>query len=361
MDFLKSYVDLYEKSYLGELLLSTLVTISLLTFPVCRLLGKPLPESLLLSLFAGLMYYSLFLLPHPHIFRIERTEKEVYLHYSQEDAGGNWALKLFGISFPYGIRKLLTFFGDSTKDITKDASGFLLQRMVRQYELRLYSPSARIPDRKILITNHVHKPLLDAISFFPFCRRGMPMIVLQHDFHWIVTVISNWCWGAFTIDKDDKTPEGKRRLLGDLSRLMDQMKRTENLTVVIYAQGKVPKSSSETRSPTKFYPGAFYLSLMTGYPIVPLVSDFDGVKFTSSCRQPVYLREELEGRFIDEPDLERFREINKEVIDGQTERFRAIFRGEYERIKKREKWICETKRGVRPNEDDRGAIKRKGG
>jgi 1-acyl-sn-glycerol-3-phosphate acyltransferase len=246
----------------------------------------------------------------------------------------------------YGLRKILFPFADGTKDLAKDITGFALQRLVSQYELRLYSPSARIPDRKILITNHVTSPFLDAMSFFPLCRKGKPMLVLQHIFNKFISLVSSWGWGGYTIDKDDKTPEGKFRTLEKLSGLLEIMKRERDLTVVIYVQGKVPKTTSETRSPERFYPGAFYLSMMSGYPILPLVSDFNGVKFTSSCRQPVYLREELTGKFIDEPDLGKFRETNRELIEEQAERFRQIFEDEYERIKDREQLIMQTKRGV---------------
>lgn len=347
MDFLVRYKNLYEREYPLELFLSSIGIISLIVYPLCRIFCGDNRKSIFYTLAIIFGFYSLFVIPSPHRFRIERTGEEVYLQYLREKDMSLGVLNFLGPILMYTLRKIFVAFGDENKDLVKDASGFFLQRIIPEYELRLYSPSAEIPDRKILITNHVHSPILDAISFFPFCRKGAPMMVLQHNFNQIVTLISGWCWGAYTIDKDDKTPEGKRKLVTDLSRLLEIMRGERNLTVVIYVQGKVPKSCSETRSPTRFYPGAFYLSLMSGYPIASLVADYNGRKLTSSYKQPVDLRRELAGKFVDEPDMERFRELNQDLIEAQAERFRRVFIEEYERIKSQEEFVRQTKRGDR--------------
>lgn len=349
MDFLVNYKNLYERKYPPEVFLSTVLLTGLIAYPLCRIFCKDGQKSLFYTLVLSFGFYSLFVLPSPHRFRIESAHEDVYLQYIQYKETSFDIANYLGPIMIYALRKIFTAFGDEYKDLAKDASGFFLQRVIPEYELRLYSPSAEIPDRKILITNHVHSPFLDAISFFPFCRKGVPMIVLQHDFNRLVTAVSGWGWGAYTIDKDDKTPEGRRKRTGRLARLLQIMRKEKNLTVVIYAQGKVPKSCSETRSPTRFYPGAFYLSLMSGYPIAPLVVDYNGRKLTSSYKRPVDLRRELAGRMIEEEeeDIERFRELNQKLIDEQAERFRRVFEDEYERIKEQEEFIRQTKRGDR--------------
>lgn len=340
------YKNLYERKYPPEIFLSTTLITGLVVYLLCRGFCGDGRKSLFYALAISLGFYGLLVIPHPHRFRIEGSNEGVYLQYTQTKETSFEAANYFGPIMVYALRKAFTAFGDKYKDLAKDASGFLLQRVVPEYELRLYSPSAEIPDCKILITNHVHSPFLDAISFFPFCRKGAPMIVLQHSFNRLVTAISGWGWGAYTINKDDKTPEGRMKRTADLTRLLQIMRGEKNLTVVIYVQGKVPKTCSETRSPSRFYPGAFYLSLMSGYPIAPLVTDYNGRKLTSSYKRPVDLRRELAGRFIEERDIEKFRELNRRLIDEQADRFRRVFEDEYERIKKREEFIRQTKQGI---------------
>lgn len=348
MDFLQEYKVFYKQLYPQRTFAATLTAVGTFLVPFFFLYTRNFRRSIVYSLISAILFYSLFILPPDAIYRIERGRREVYLQYTQPSritSPPSW-LSFGGSAILLCIQKLFTIFGDQTNDLTKDLACLALQQTIGNYEIRLYSPKVKIPSRKIIITNHVPKTFLDAVSFFPFCNKGAPMIVLQHNFNPIVTLISRWCWGGFTVDKEDKTPEGKKNMAERLGKLLQIMKNTQNLTVVIYAQGKVPKSQAELRNPGKFYPGAFYLSLMSGYPIVPLINDFDGIKLTTSYREPIYLQEECRERIVNSSNIVSFRELNRDLIEEQAERVKRIFEEEYEKNKKRESLIRQTKRGI---------------
>jgi len=193
------------------------------------------------------------------------------------------------------------------------------------------------PRKQIIIVNHTETPGRDAFSFFPFIRKTSKMIVMQHNFNQIISSLSRKIWGAWTIDKDDKSETGKEKLLSEMEKIKNVMlEERDELTVVIFPAGKVPKTCQECRNPTKFYPGAFYLSLLTGYPITPLINDYSekGV-FSAIVKEPVDLAREYRGIFVNKPTVKEFRanETNKELLNEICERFRNVYLDEYRKLK----------------------------
>jgi 1-acyl-sn-glycerol-3-phosphate acyltransferase len=187
---------------------------------------------------------------------------------------------------------------------------------------------------------------MDSLSVFSFVRKDDPIIFLQHNFNKVVTATSKWIWGAYTIDKDDKTYKGKAALEAQLQELVRIMEVTENLTLIVYAQGKVPKTVEETRNPSRFFPGAFYLAMMAGYPVVPLVNDYREGVLVNTCLEPIYLHREYSSRIRHYPLVRRFRRANKPLIDEIGERFVRLFRDQYEVIERDERAAYKTKRDV---------------
>jgi hypothetical protein len=221
----------------------------------------------------------------------------------------------------------------------KDLGNKTLMECSSRLLFRLYTPDPIFPRRQIIITNHTHTPLRDSFSFFSLIPPRSKLLVVQHNFNKIITLLSKKAWGAWTIDKDDKTPAGKQKLNRELQKIIDYMKRETDLTVVIYPQGRVPKSSSDCRVVRTMYPGAFYMSLMTQYPITPLINDFSekGV-FTLSVKPPLDLYGEYSSRVRHHSQVGVFRSDpdNKKVLDEICERFRSMYQEEYDRITKTE-------------------------
>jgi 1-acyl-sn-glycerol-3-phosphate acyltransferase len=168
------------------------------------------------------------------------------------------------------------------------------------------------------------------------------ILVVQHNFNGFVSYISKNLWGAWTIDKDDKTPLGKKKLNAELQNIVEYMKKEDDLTVVIYPQGRVPKNTEDCRQVSKIYPGAFYMSLMTKYPITTLINDYsrEGV-FSMIVKEPVDLYHEYMSRMVDHSDVGSFRNNvrNKELLDEICERFRKVYQEEYDFITKTESWM----------------------
>jgi hypothetical protein len=196
----------------------------------------------------------------------------------------------------------------------------------------------RIPRRQIILTNHTIGMFKDAFSMFPLIPEHSRLIVVQHDFNPIITLISPSGWGAWTINKDDKTTRGKNRLLRRLEELLKVMRLERDLTVVMFGTGKVPKTSSQSRNPERIYPGSVYLSLMSGYPITLFLNDVSPIDETyrAIVKEPMYLLKEYQGRVVNFPTIQEFKDHpgNKEVIEEVCERLRKMSLEEYEGITK---------------------------
>jgi hypothetical protein len=225
---------------------------------------------------------------------------------------------------------------------TKQLACTVLNQCSHKLCIRLFSPHPRFPRRQIIITNHTSSAIRDSFAFFPLIPMRSKIVVVQHNFNGFISYISKNFWGAWTIDKDDKTPSGKKRLNDELQKIVEYMKSEEDLTVVIYPQGRVPKSTEDCRTVSKMYPGAFYMSLMTRYPITTLINDYsrDGV-FSMVVKEPVDIYQEYKSRMNDLPDVGSFRSDvrNKELLDEICERFRNVYQEEYEFITKTETWM----------------------
>jgi len=223
----------------------------------------------------------------------------------------------------------------------KNLGSHLMTECCSELRFRVYSPHPIFPRRQIVITNHTHSPVRDSFSFFPLIPPGSKILVVQHEFNKIVSMVSKRGWGAWTINKDDKTPEGKTKLNRQLQEMIDYMNREPDLTVVIYPQGRVPRTVEECRQTKTFYPGAFYMSLMTRYPVTTLINDYsqEGV-FSLNVKKPVDVYEEYKHRIVDLPEVGAFRTHpqNKEVLDEICERFRNLYQAEYD-------WITKTENG----------------
>lgn len=235
------------------------------------------------------------------------------------------------------IPRLLRLHTDQYYHDIRRLACHLLNMNSREVHIRTL---AEYPRRQILLNNHTDSPYLDSMAFFPHIPPNSKLIVLQHNFNGLVTAISKILWGAWTIDKDDKTREGKGNMIKELQKLLEVMKTESDLTVVIYPQGRVPKTCQDCRNVGKFYPGAFYLALMSGYQVTPLVNDYseDGV-FRTFAKPSVDVQREYGERIRMYEDIEVFRtdDGNKLVIDELCNRFKKIYNDEYNYITKIEK------------------------
>lgn len=239
------------------------------------------------------------------------------------------------------ICRLLGTYNDPYYHEIKEIAGYVFHSCSPLVKIRLYSPLPTFPRKQILISNHTCSTIRDALSSFSFIPSTSKIVFVQHNFNKIVTLVAKKSWGAWTIDKDDKTPTGKYKLNRELQKIVDYMKTENDLTVVIYPQGRVPRTSSDCRNVSVFYPGAFYMSLMTGYFITPLVNDFsDSNVFTLCLKTPVDLCSEYRGQFINYSDVGKFRDDpqNKELLNTICERFRNLYQAEYD-------WITKTENG----------------
>lgn len=243
---------------------------------------------------------------------------------------------------PLAMRFLWTapqlLFGTADKRYlyAKDAAGEFLLRCSNTVHINLYTPEPPIPASQILITNHVPFLLLDGVGFFSFIRKNSEILVIQHEFYRLVTYISRNAWGAWTINKDDKTADGKRKLRKHLSDMIRYVRTRKNpITVVVYPTGKGPRTPEQTLRPPKFLPGAFYLSLMTGLPITPLVT-YQGHHgdFRMHLLPTRDICAEYEGRYRPLPAVNDFRtdETNRVVLEEIAESFRQQFIGIYNKI-----------------------------
>jgi 1-acyl-sn-glycerol-3-phosphate acyltransferase len=221
----------------------------------------------------------------------------------------------------------------------KEVSSKVLRECSSRLVFNLYSPTPHFPRRQIIVTNHTHTPFRDSFSFFPLIPPRSKIVIVQHNFNKVIALVSKKAWGGWTIDKDDKTPAGKAKLNQELQKIVEYMKPETDLTVVIYPQGRVPKNPKDCRAVGTMYPGAFYMSLMTQYPITPLINDLsDQGVFTLSVKPPIDLYKEYHARIRESPHVGEFRSdpTNKKVLDEICERFRSIYQTEYDMITKTE-------------------------
>lgn len=218
----------------------------------------------------------------------------------------------------------ILFPGEKTYEDVRRVAGSILNMSSPEVVLRVYQPEIPMIRRQIIITNHTHTPIRDAICFFAFPPKTSEIVIVQHNFHWVVTAVSRRLYGAWTIDKDDKSKSGKRSLVTQLTKLLEYMRSKRDLTVIIYPAGKVPKTPDEEIG--KFYPGAFYLALMSGYPITPLVNRYtkEGV-FSSSLHPTIDICSEYASEIIQEKTIEGFRTSNVNILNEICERFRRYF------------------------------------
>lgn len=214
--------------------------------------------------------------------------------------------------------------GEKSYADVKRVSGAILNMSSPRVVLRVYQPEVPRVRRQIIITNHTHTPIRDAFSFFAFSPPDSELIVVQHNFHWFVTAVARRLYGAWTIDKDDKSKTGKRNMVTQLTSLLMHMRSKSDCSVVIYPAGRVPKTPDEEIGP--FYPGAFYLALMSGYLITPLVNRYtqEG-EFSTTLHPPIDVLSEYRQRIIPESTIEKFRISNVDILNEMCERFRKYF------------------------------------
>lgn len=214
--------------------------------------------------------------------------------------------------------------GEKSYDDVKRVSCCILSMSSPEIILKVYQPDIPRTRRQIIITNHTHTPIRDAFSFFAFVPDGSELIVVQHNFHWAVTAVAKRLYGAWTIDKDDKSVIGKKNMVTQLTNLLIYMRASADCTVIIYPAGKVPKSPDEEIS--NFYPGAFYLALMSGYVITPLVNGYtkDGL-FSTTLHPSVDVCSEYRDRIRAENTIDEFRISNGDILNEMCERFRNVF------------------------------------
>lgn len=218
---------------------------------------------------------------------------------------------------------------------TKILAGEILNRGANRVYLHVYDPEPQIPLSQIIITNHVDSPIRDAFSFFPFIRRESEVLIVQHDFNKFISYVSRYVYGAWTIDKDDKSAGGKQKLVEGLSNIVayvNKVRKQRPITLVVYPMGKVPKTEEQVRNPTKFYPGAFYLSLLLDLPVTPLVN-----YYSPTGGHHIYLlpARDLTSEFGNQVNYRKFigdfrnDEMNKPVLEKICESFRKQFQEVY--------------------------------
>lgn len=231
-----------------------------------------------------------------------------------------------------GVIYRLFFPGESTYGDVRIAAGAILNTSSPKITLRTYQPSPPRIRRQILLANHTHTPIRDAFSFFAFIPPESEIIVVQHNFNWVITMVAKRLYGAWTIDKDDKSSSGKKMLVDSLSSLLEYIRTKKDCTVVIYPAGKVPKSPEEEIG--RFYPGAFYLALMSGYFITPLVNRYSREgEFSATLYPSVNVCLEYRPRIIPEKSIEKFRKSNSDVLNEMCGRFRKYYLLDGDRVK----------------------------
>lgn len=237
------------------------------------------------------------------------------------------------------IHRIIFPVNKSYEDV-KRVAGAILNMSSPEVVLRVYQPKPVFPRRQIIISNHIHTPIRDAFSFFPFIPKNSDFIIVQHNFHWFISSVARKLYGAWTIDKDDKSKVGKHNMVTQLTKLLMYMRSREDCTVVIYPAGKVPKSPDEEIG--QFYPGAFYLALMSGYFITPLVNRYTKQgTFSTSLHRPVDICSEYSQKIVHEKTIEKFRISNGDILNEICERFRRYFLHEQDHVESLDK-IVET-------------------
>lgn len=329
--YVKTYFEDYPRISTDEYGFKTFVVILVLLSFLFKLL--PRKYYLVVPLLA-VVIYTLMKSSGPQSYRIVDGGKTLLIKNSCDkpplvDCVGVFAYRSLGVERDPSFKEI--------KSLACD----LLNRSYWNVSIRLYSPHPRFPKRQIILNNHTQYPVKDSFAFFPFINRDSKLLVVQHNYNGVVNHIASKSWGAYVVDKDDKTKEGKARMNDQLQRLVEIMNSENDLTVVIYPQGKIPKTNEECRNPKTFYPGAFYLSLLTGYCITPIINDCspEGM-FTTIVKEPVDLLTEYRGRVDFSSRLVReFREHpeNRELLSEICERFKNLYKSEYDLITKIEK------------------------
>jgi hypothetical protein len=310
--YLKEYGDTYHKWEIERA--------GFLWFSIAFGISYLISKRVVLSLFLGFVFVWLITQESPRM-SISKDGCTLRIVNPTTDKGfPKMLLPRYVMSVVYR----LIFPGEKTYDDVKRVSCSILNMSSPEVVLRVPSPILSRTRRQIIITNHVHTPIRDAFSFFAFIPPSSELIVVQHNFHWFVTMVSKRLYGAWTIDKDDKSASGKKNMVNGLTKLLMYMRTRNDCTVVMYPAGKVPKTADETIG--KFYPGAFYLALMSGYFITPLVNRYtkEGV-FSSTLYPSVDVCSEYDSRIEPKDKIEDFRISNSDVLNEMCDRFRNFF------------------------------------
>jgi len=342
--FLDNYVKVYSSPQLQTYLVSEFspAIVCLLLVLVSPLFAIiPSKYRLGIVLFIILLYLMLKTRGSQHmVLSKDRTQLDIYnsdfpSHGRQHKFGHQLFTDVGGAI----LKRMFGFNSDPRYPEVKRVSVDVFNRMSAHIKIKVFSPDVRFPRRQIIITNHTNSAARDSFAAWTLIPKDSKPLFIQHNFNSLVAGVSRKMWNGWTIDKDDKTPQGKKKLNDELQKIVDYMKRHQDLSVVIYPQGRVPKSTTDCRSVKKMYPGAFYLSLMTGYAITPLINDYseDGV-FTMIVKPPLDLLSEYGSRIVPHDDVGVFRSTpaNKVVLDEICDRFITVYQSEYDLITKTE-------------------------
>lgn len=357
------FQNVYPRRYVSEIGFRAVVILTIFFILVFYKFIPPgqFPRyALIITLASCLVYANLMHCPSDNTMTIEKTKNETTLVVKNHRLKGRKfvPMSLFANVAVQSIFMTFNPVFDPYYRITKNFGCYYFNSCAEEVQLRLPGNGdlqGKTPRRNIIITNHTISPSRDAFAFFPLIPTNRKMMVIQHNFNSIVTSVARKTWGAWTMDKDDKTPEGKAKLLSEMEKILKYIRNCpEDLTVVIFPGGVVPKTVQDSRSIKKFYPGAFYLSLLSGYWITPLINDYSPATntFRTIVKEPVNLAEEYRGRFVGGFDtVKDFREneTNKNLLEEICERFRRVFNEETSAITKIEQEQLEKEDG-RPSD-----------
>lgn len=325
MTFLERYMKEFGESYHNwEIERAGFIWFSL-PFIICFLVSR----NIWISLLTGGLFLWMVTQERPRMILSEDGCTLRILNPTRETGFPKLLLPRYIMSVVYRI----IFPSEKTYEDVRRVSGSILNMSSPEVVLRVYQPEIPRVRRQIIITNHTHTPIRDAICFFAFPPKTSEIILVQHNFHWVVTAVSKRLYGAWTIDKDDKSGTGKKNMVTQLTKLLMYMRSKRDLTVIVYPAGKVPKHPDEEVG--RFYPGAFYLALMSGYSITPLVNRYTKTgTFSSTLHPSVDVCSEYGQRVVPEKTIEGFRTSNVNILNEICERFRSYFLPQGHQIEK---------------------------
>lgn len=329
------YVRYYQREYLRVAVEDHGFAFFILSLTVVSPLFKLIPSRFWTLVPLTIILVYTWLLNPPRRVSMSITDGGKTLKVRSEGPAKQWVNLIVEVLY-----RLCNLDTDPLMRRIKRLGGYQFLLLNRNVEYRLPHKGflGALPRRQIILTNHTPGPFRDAFSIFPLIPESSRLIILQHNFNSLVALVCRKAWGAWTIDKDDKTRTGKRRLHSELEKLLTVMKRETDLTVVVFGTGKVPKTVKECRHPERIYPGAVYLSLVSGYMVTPLINDIshpDDV-FRAIVREPIDLQSEYRERLTPLPTIGEFRDHpgNKTVIEEACGRLRDMYVEEYDRITK---------------------------